>query len=55
MTLKFKSMNQSKRKWLFDFENYLNDDGVFIDALNDDTALQFNHSILLLQSVNASR
>lgn len=41
--------------FFFYFENYFNDDGVLINALDDDTALQFNHSILLLQSVHASR
>ncbi len=50
-TMEFK-IYQSK---IVDFENYLNDDGVLINALNDDTTLQFNHSILLLQSVHASR
>lgn len=33
---------------------YLDKDGVLIDALDNDTALQFNHSILLLKIVNAS-
>ncbi len=33
---------------------YLDDYGALIDALNDDAALQFNYSILLLKIVHAS-
>lgn len=34
---------------------YLNNNGAFIDSLHNDTALQFDHSILLLKIVHTSR